>query len=117
MFVIKRLVGLAAIFHLSYYFIQPHDHHSSFAVVLIFLLDIAVRILMSIGNTFIAIYSIEVFPTTIRHFALGGLGFITKLMYMLSFIFDSFFTSRYINPNFIIGILFLGTIPLIAKLR
>jgi len=116
-FVIKRLVGLSVIIHLSYYFVQPHDYHTGFSVVLIFLLDIAVRILMSIGNTFLAIYSIEIFPTSIRHFALGGLGFITKLMYMLSFIFDNFFTSRYINPNFIIGILFLGTIPFIAKLR
>ena len=45
------------------------------------------------------------------------LGFITKLMYMLSFIFDSFFTERYINPNFIIGLLFLGVYPLTSKLR
>ena len=43
---------------------------------------------MAYGNTFLAIYSIELFPTSIRHFALGMLGFITKLMYMLSFIFD-----------------------------
>ena len=48
----------------------------------------AIRISMAYGNTFLAIYSIELFPTSIRHFALGMLGFITKLMYMLSFIFD-----------------------------
>lgn len=54
----------------------------------VMILEIGVRILMSYGNTFLAIYSIELFPTSIRHFALGMLGFITKLMYMLSFIFD-----------------------------
>jgi len=72
---------------------------------------------MAFGNTFLAIYSIELFPTSIRHFALGMLGFITKLTYMLSFVFDSFFVSRYIHPNFILGLLFLATYPLTIKLR
>ena len=72
---------------------------------------------MSYGNTFIAIYSIELFPTSIRHFALGMLGFITKLMYMLSFIFDEFFTERYIHSNFVIGMLMVGAYFLIPKLR
>ncbi len=81
------------------------------------LLEIGIRILMSYGNTFLAIYSIELFPTSIRHFALGMLGFITKLMYMLSFIFDEFFIERYIHPNFVIGILMVGSLFLIPKLR
>lgn len=57
------------------------------------------------------------FPTAIRHFALGMLGFITKLMYMLSFIFDDFFSVRYIHPNFIMGVLFVGCYFMIPKLR
>jgi hypothetical protein len=36
---------------------------------------------------------------------------------MLSFVFDSFFVSRYIHPNFILGLLFLATYPLTIKLR
>ena len=72
---------------------------------------------MSFGNTFLAIYSIELFPTSIRHFSLGMLGFITKLMYMLSFVFDDFFTQRYISPNFVIGMLMLGALFLVPKLR
>lgn len=89
--VIKRLITVSIVAHLCYYFIQPHDKYQGFAKAAIILLDILIRILMSFGNTFLAIYSIELFPTSIRHFALGMLGFITKLMYMLSFIFDSFF--------------------------
>lgn len=116
-FVIKRLIILSGIVHACYYFIQPHDNYTGFSKAVIILLDIFVRVLMSFGNTFLAIYSIELFPTTIRHFALGMLGFITKLMYMLSFIFDNFFISRFINPNFIIGILFFMTFPLTIKLR
>lgn len=72
---------------------------------------------MAYGNTFIAIYSIELFPTSIRHFALGMLGFITKLMYMFSFIFDNFFSERYIHPNFVLGLLMIGAYCLIPKLR
>jgi hypothetical protein len=36
---------------------------------------------------------------------------------MLSFIFSSFFTERFINPNFIIGILLAGCYLLTVKLR
>jgi OCT family organic cation transporter-like MFS transporter 4/5 len=116
-YVIKRLIIVSAAAHLCYYFVQPHDHHKGYAKAAILLLDIFIRIIMSFGNTFLAIYSIELFPTSIRHFALGMLGFITKLMYMLSFVFDRFFISRYINPNFIIGILFVIVYPWTKKLR
>jgi OCT family organic cation transporter-like MFS transporter 4/5 len=116
-YVIRRLIIVAIIAHLCFYFIQPHDKYQGLAKAAVLLLEILIRLLMSFGNTFLAIYSIELFPTSIRHFALGMLGFITKLMYMLSFIFDSFFISRFINPNFIIGILFLIVLPLTAKLR
>lgn len=115
--VIKKLIIVAGITHILFYFVPPHDKHLGLSKTIILLLDIFVRIIMSFGNTFLAIYSIELFPTSIRHFALGMLGFITKLMYMLSFTFDSFFTERYINPNFIIGLLFLGVLPLTSKLR
>lgn len=72
---------------------------------------------MSVGNTFLAIYAIELFPTSIRHYALGMLGFITKLAYMLSYPFDKFWTERQIHPNFILGILFFGGYFLTPKLR
>ena len=116
-FVIKRLLIAAAIVHLLYYFVQPHDEYKGFSKAVVLILDIVVRILMSFGNTFLAIYSIELFPTSIRHFALGILGFITKLTYMLSFIFSSFFSERFINPNFIIGIFFVCSYFLTVKLR
>lgn len=38
-------------------------------------------------------------------------------MYMISFVFDEFFSARYIHPNFIIGILFVGCYFLLPKLR
>lgn len=115
--VIRRLLLFAALAHLCFYFVQPHQGHTGISKVAILLLEILVRVLMAFGNTFLAIYTIELFPTSIRHFALGMLGFITKLTYMLSFVFDSFFASRYIHPNFILGVLFLATLPLTAKLR
>lgn len=72
---------------------------------------------MSVGNTFLAIYAIELFPTSIRHYALGMLGFFTKLAYMLSYPFDIFWSERMIHPNFILGILFFGGYFLTPKLR
>jgi hypothetical protein len=87
-FVIKRLIVLAAIGHILFYFIDPNYHYSGFAKFLVVTLNIFIRILMAVGNTFLAIYAIELFPTSIRHYALGMLGFITKLMYMLSFPFQ-----------------------------
>ena len=116
-FVIRRLLVFSSIVHLLYYFIQPHDQYTGFSKTIILFLDIIVRLLMSYGNTFLAIYSIQLFPTVVRHFALGMLGFITKLTYMLSFIFSNFFTQRFINPNFILGLLFVGSIYLTPKLR
>lgn len=117
LFVIKRLLVVSAVVHLCFYFIQPRDDYTGFSKVIILILGILIRLLMSYGNTFLVIYSIELFPTSIRHFALGMLGFITKLMYMLSFIFDSFFSSRYIHPNFVLGALMVGAYFLIPKLR
>ena len=87
-FVIRRLLVLSAVVHLCFYLVQPGVNYTGLSQVVILTLEIIIRVLMSYGNTFIAIYSIELFPTSIRHFALGMLGFITKLMYMLSFIFD-----------------------------
>jgi hypothetical protein len=57
-FIIKRLLIASAIVHLSYYFIQPHDAYSGFSKAIVMMLDIVVRMLMSFGNTFLAIYSI-----------------------------------------------------------
>lgn len=57
-YVIKRLLIISGITHLCFYFIQPHDHHTGISKAVIFLLDILVRVLMSFGNTFLAIYSI-----------------------------------------------------------
>jgi len=115
--VITRLIVISAAVHLCFYFVQPKVKYLGLTNGVILVLGIVIRILMAYGNTFLAIYSIELFPTSIRHFALGMLGFITKLMYMLSFIFDEFFTERYIHPNFIIGIMFVGCYFLIPKLR
>ena len=91
LYVITRLIVMSAAVHLCFYFIQPNLSYSGLSKAVIILLDILIRLLMSYGNTILAIYSVELFTTTIRHFALGMLGFITKLMYMLSFIFDKFF--------------------------
>lgn len=117
LYVIKRLLVVSAVIHLLYYFVQPHTEYAGFSKGLILVLGICIRILMSYGNTFLAIYSIELFPTSIRHFALGMLGFITKLMYMMSFFFDKFFLDRYIHPNFILGLMMVGAYFTIAKLR
>jgi OCT family organic cation transporter-like MFS transporter 4/5 len=91
-FVIKRLLMIAGGIHICYYFIGPLSSYHSFSKVVVMTFDIAVRLTISIGNTFIAIYALELFPTSIRHFAMGMLGFITKLMYMLSTYFNNFWS-------------------------
>lgn len=92
LYVIKRLLAVSAFIHICFFFVSPQYHYTGLAQAVILILGILIRLLMSFGNTFLAIYSIELFPTSIRHFALGMLGFITKLMYMLSFVFDDFFS-------------------------
>jgi hypothetical protein len=57
-YIIKRLLIASAIVHLCYYFIQPHDEYTGFSKAIVLMLDIIVRMLMSFGNTFLAIYSI-----------------------------------------------------------
>lgn len=91
-FVIKRLLIIAGVIHIFYFFIGPLNSYHGFAKLLVITLDICVRLVVSIGNTFLAIYAIELFPTSIRHFSLGMLGFITKLMYFLSTYFNDFWS-------------------------
>jgi OCT family organic cation transporter-like MFS transporter 4/5 len=91
-FVIKRLIILSAIIHVLFYFFDPNYAYAGFGKLVVVTLNISVRILMAVGNTFLAIYVIELFPTSIRHYCLGMLGFITKLMYMLSFPFQNFWS-------------------------
>ena len=45
------------------------------------------------------------------------LGFITKLMYMLSTYFNDFWSYRHIHPNFILGVLFIACFFTCSKLR
>jgi OCT family organic cation transporter-like MFS transporter 4/5 len=116
-FVIKRLLMIAGGIHICYYFIGPLSSYHSFSKVLVMTFDIGVRLTISIGNTFLAIYVLELFPTSIRHFALGMLGFITKLMYMLSTYFNEFWSYRRIHPNFVLGFLFIGSYFMCSKLR
>lgn len=116
-FVIKRLLMIAGVIHLCYFFIGPLNSYHGFSKVIVMTFDIGVRLTVSIGNTFLAIYALELFPTSIRHFSLGMLGFITKLMYMLSTYFGDFWTYRHIHPNFILGCLFIGAFFTCNKLR
>jgi OCT family organic cation transporter-like MFS transporter 4/5 len=116
-YVIKRLLVAAGAIHICYYFIGPLNSYHGFSKVLVMAFDISVRITVSIGNTFLAIYVLELFPTSIRHFALGILGFITKLMYMLSTYFFDFWSYRHIHPNFVLGFLFIGSYFMCSKLR
>lgn len=87
-FIIKRLIVLSAVVHILFYFIDPTYDYIGFGKFMVIILNVTVRILMAVGNTFLAIYVIELFPTSIRHYCLGMLGFITKFMYMLSFPFQ-----------------------------
>lgn len=116
-FVIKRLLIIAGVIHVCYFFIGPLNSYHGFGKFIVIIFDIGVRLTVSIGNTFLAIYAIELFPTSIRHFSLGMLGFITKLMYWLSTYFSDFWTYRHIHPNFILGCLFIASFFTCSKLR
>ena len=85
---IKRLLLVSGAIHMCYFFIGPLSTYHGFGRFMVMTFDIGIRVTVSVGNTFLAIYALELFPTSIRHFALGMLGFITKFMYMLSFTFN-----------------------------
>ena len=57
-FVIKRLLIIAGIIHLCYFFIGPLNSYHGLSKVLVMTFDIGVRLTVSIGNTFLAIYAI-----------------------------------------------------------
>jgi len=57
-FVIKRLIIGASIAHILFFFIDPAFSYSGFGKIIIVVLSIVIRILMSAGNTFLAIYAI-----------------------------------------------------------
>lgn len=114
---IKNLLIYSGIVHVLFYFVRPIHEYGGFGRLVIMSADILIRISMSMGNVFMLIFAIETFPTAIRHFALGLLGFATKSMYVVSIRFISFWGERDIHPDFIIGILLLGGLATIGKLR
>lgn len=80
-------------------------------------LDMLTRITMSMGNVFFIVYSVEVFPTCVRHFAIGLLGFATKFIYMAAPRYVQFWEVREIHPNFVVGILLVVGFFFVNKLR
>jgi len=57
-FVIKRLIVVAAIVHGLFYFVEANYVYAGLGKLLVVTLNIGVRILMAVGNTFLAIYVI-----------------------------------------------------------
>lgn len=57
-YVIKRLIIASAVVHLLFYFIDPLYVYSGFGKFVVVILNICLRLLMSAGNTFLAIYAI-----------------------------------------------------------
>jgi hypothetical protein len=57
-FVIKRLIIAASVVHILFFFFDPIYKYTGFGHFIIIVLSIAIRILMSAGNTFLAIYAI-----------------------------------------------------------
>jgi len=114
---IKNLLIYSGVVHVLFYFVRPIYEYGSFGRLVIMSAEILIRVSMSMGNVFMLIYSIETFPTAVRHFALGLLGFATKSMYVVSIRFINFWAWRDIHPSFIIGLLLLGGLTLVGKLR
>lgn len=114
---IKNLLIYSGLIHLMFYFVRPIHEYGGFGRLVIMSADILIRVSMSMGNVFMLIYSLETFPTVVRHFALGLLGFVTKSMYVVSIRFINFWAWRDLHPDFIIGVLLLGGLATIGKLR
>ena len=57
-FVIKRLLIMSAIVHLIFYFVIPEYAYAGISKFMVVTLNIFVRLLMAVGNTFLAIYVI-----------------------------------------------------------
>ena len=115
---IRKLCIYGGVIHLLFYFVSPLKiQDNGFLRVLIMLLDMLTRISMSMGNVFFVVYSVEVFPTCVRHFAIGLLGFATKFVYMAAPKYYNFWKFRGIHPNFVIGLLLIGATFTVHKLR
>jgi hypothetical protein len=87
---IKNLLIYSGIVHVLFYFVRPIYDYNTFGRLIIMSADILIRVSMSMGNVFMLVYTIETFPTAVRHFALGLLGFATKCMYVVSIRFIDF---------------------------
>ena len=57
-FFIKRLLITAGIIHILYFFIEPLTDYHGLSKVIVIAFDISVRVTMSVGNTFLAIYAL-----------------------------------------------------------
>jgi hypothetical protein len=114
---IKNLLIYSGILHLLFYFVRPIHTYGSFGHFIIMSGDILIRVSMSMGNVFMMIVTIETFPTAVRHFAMGLLGFATKFMYLVANRFVEFWKWRDIHPDFVIGVLLLGGLVFLGKMR
>jgi OCT family organic cation transporter-like MFS transporter 4/5 len=107
----------SGILNLLFFFVNPLNEYGPLGRLIIMGLDIMIRLSVSMGNVFLIVYSVELFPTSVRHFVIGFLGFCTKFAFMLTPKFKIFWDNRDIHPNFVIGALILGGYFLVGKLR
>ena len=56
--IIKKLLIISGVVHILYFFIGPLTTYHGFGKLFVVLESTLVRVLMSIGNTFLAIYAI-----------------------------------------------------------
>lgn len=49
---------MAAVVHMLFYFLDPNYGYVGFGKFIVVALNISVRVLMAVGNTFLAIYAI-----------------------------------------------------------
>jgi hypothetical protein len=114
----RQLLVYSAVVHLLFYFKNPLKATEGFGLkVVLSLADMLVRLLSSIGNTFLLVYVTEAFPTVIRHYELGFITFVSRLAYMLQPKLSAFWRSREIHPFMVNGLLYIPALLLLAKLR
>lgn len=78
--ILRGIMWTAGLIHLAFFAFLKTDKHSFIIKIASFSSIIALRLAISTGNCIFNVYIAELYPTTVRHYAFGYFGFVTKLI-------------------------------------
>ena len=115
--IFRGILWVGGLMHLAFFAFLYVDETFIMFRVASFTSIIALRLAISCGNCIFNVYIAEVYPTTVRHYAFGYFGLVTKLIAIFAPPFVSACKVFGFSPFIPLSVFFFAGIPALSKLR